>query len=124
MVFSAALVAAARLMASSLPAALTGLIFLPLAAARRLRALMSAVLILLMAETLAAVLCGVGLAAAESCLMAAAQSCAYVLAGQPLFFLDVVSGFGNGLIVQFVHDGSPQYDIKVEFYLFKIGKKY
>ena len=67
-------------------AALTGLIFLPLAAARRLRALMSAVLILLMAETLAAVLCGVGLAAAESCLMAAAQSCACVLAGQPLFF--------------------------------------
>lgn len=59
--------------------------FLPLAAARRLRALMSAVLILLMAETLAAVLCGVGLAAAESCLMAAAQSCACVLAGQPLF---------------------------------------
>ena len=86
MVFSAALVAAARLMASSLPAALTGLIFLPLAAARRLRALMSAVLILLMAETLAAVLRGVGLAAAESCLMAAAQSCACVLAGQPLFF--------------------------------------
>ena len=36
-------------------AALTGLIFLPLAAARRLRALMSAVLILLMAEALAAV---------------------------------------------------------------------
>ena len=67
-------------------AALTGLIFLPLAAARRLRALMSAVLILLMAETLAAVLRGVGLAAAESCLMAAAQSCACVLAGQPLFF--------------------------------------
>ena len=47
---------------------------------------MSAVLILLMAETLAAVLRGVGLAAAESCLMAAAQSCACVLAGQPLFF--------------------------------------
>ena len=53
-------------MASSLPAALTGLIFLPLAAARRLRALMSAVLILLMAEALAAVLRSVGLAAAES----------------------------------------------------------
>ena len=123
MVFSAALVAAARLMASSLPAALTGLIFLPLAAARRLRALMSAVLILLMAEMLAAVLRGVGLAAAESCLMAAAQSCACVWRAA-VVFPDVVSGFGNGLIVQFVHDGSPQYDIKVEFYLFKIGKKY
>ena len=46
------------------------------------------------------------------------------IGGAAVVFPDVVSGFGNGLIVQFVHDGSPQYDIKVEFYLFKIGKKY
>ena len=74
MVFKAALVAEAKLIAKSLLAALTGLIFLPLAAAKRFKALMSVLLILVKTEEQAADLRGVALLAAVSCLIAAAQS--------------------------------------------------